>query len=83
MYIFVCVCVLLYVSFSSPSKKGTLIFLLLRYTPMKFNNTYVYPWWAYCIGWFLAMSSLVMIPLVMVCKVANGKGTLLQVNTVH
>ncbi|XP_034528832.1 sodium- and chloride-dependent GABA transporter 2-like [Notolabrus celidotus] len=55
---------------------GTLVFLLLRYTPLRFNNSYVYPWWAYCIGWFLAMSSLIMIPLTMVCKLAKGKGTL-------
>uniref|UniRef100_A0A672H1R4 Transporter n=1 Tax=Salarias fasciatus TaxID=181472 RepID=A0A672H1R4_SALFA len=58
---------------------GTLVFLLLRYTPMRFNNSYVYPWWAYCIGWFLAMSSLVMIPLTMIYKLAQGKGTLWQV----
>uniref|UniRef100_A0A3P9K438 Transporter n=1 Tax=Oryzias latipes TaxID=8090 RepID=A0A3P9K438_ORYLA len=57
---------------------STLVFLLLKYTPLKFNNTYVYPWWAYCVGWFLAMSSLSMIPLNMVCKVAKGKGTLWQ-----
>lgn len=60
--------------------KGTLVFLLLRYTPMKFNNTYVYPWWAYCIGWFLAMSSLFMIPLHMICKLVKGKGTFWQVS---
>ncbi|KAM4588384.1 sodium- and chloride-dependent GABA transporter 2-like [Odontesthes bonariensis] len=57
---------------------GTLVFLLMRYSPMKFNNTYVYPWWAYCFGWFLAMSSLSMIPLNMIFKVAKGKGTLWQ-----
>eukprot|EP00064_Thunnus_orientalis_P007498 superscaffoldBa00000839_g7519 len=57
---------------------GTLVFLLLRYTPMKFNNSYVYPWWAYWIGWFLAMSSLSMIPVTMICKLAKGKGTLWQ-----
>ncbi|XP_041672100.1 sodium- and chloride-dependent GABA transporter 2-like [Cheilinus undulatus] len=57
---------------------GTLVFLLLRYTPLRFNNSYVYPWWAYFIGWFLAMSSIVMIPLTMVFKLAKGKGTLLQ-----
>ncbi|KAI3369415.1 hypothetical protein L3Q82_007635 [Scortum barcoo] len=57
---------------------GTLVFLLLKYTPMKFNNSYVYPWWAYLIGWFLAMSSLIMIPVTIVCKLARGKGTLCQ-----
>ncbi|XP_003454626.1 sodium- and chloride-dependent GABA transporter 2 isoform X1 [Oreochromis niloticus] len=57
---------------------GTLIFLLLKYTPLKFNNTYVYPWWAYCIGWFLALSSLSMIPVTMIYKLAKGRGTLWQ-----
>ncbi|XP_045931242.1 solute carrier family 6 member 11a isoform X2 [Micropterus dolomieu] len=57
---------------------GTLVFLLLRYSPLKFNNSYVYPWWAYLIGWFLAMSSLTMIPVTMVCKLVKGKGTLWQ-----
>ncbi|XP_060925138.1 sodium- and chloride-dependent GABA transporter 2-like [Limanda limanda] len=55
---------------------GTLVFLVLRYTPLRFNNSYVYPWWAYWIGWFLSLSSLVMIPVVMICKLARGKGTL-------
>ncbi|XP_053297056.1 solute carrier family 6 member 11a [Pleuronectes platessa] len=55
---------------------GTLAFLVLRYTPLRFNNSYVYPWWAYWIGWFLSLSSLVMIPVVMICKLARGKGTL-------
>ncbi|KAL3058693.1 hypothetical protein OYC64_010781 [Pagothenia borchgrevinki] len=57
---------------------GTLVFMLLKYTPLKFNNSYVYPWWAYWIGWFLAMSSLSMIPVTMVCKLAKEKGTLWQ-----
>uniref|UniRef100_A0A8C5HXY5 Transporter n=1 Tax=Gouania willdenowi TaxID=441366 RepID=A0A8C5HXY5_GOUWI len=61
------------------SVSGTLVFLLLRYSPMRFNNSYVYPWWAYCIGWFLAMSSLTMIPVTMIYKLAKGKGTLWQV----
>ncbi|XP_037346500.2 sodium- and chloride-dependent GABA transporter 2 [Pungitius pungitius] len=57
---------------------GTLVFLLLRYTPLRFNNSYIYPWWAYGIGWFLAMSSLVMIPVTMVWKLTKVKGTLWQ-----
>ncbi|XP_005724817.1 sodium- and chloride-dependent GABA transporter 3-like [Pundamilia nyererei] len=57
---------------------GTLVFLLISYTPLKFNNTYVYPWWAYWIGWFLAMSSLSMIPVTMIYKLAKGRGSLWQ-----
>ncbi|RVE73273.1 hypothetical protein OJAV_G00047680 [Oryzias javanicus] len=57
---------------------GTLVFLLVKHTPLMFNNTYVYPWWAYRIGWFLAMSSLSAIPLNMIWKLSKGKGTLWQ-----
>lgn len=59
-----------------------MIFLILRYTPLKFNNSYVYPWWAYFIGWFLAFSSLVQIPIAMVFKLAQQEGTLWQVSGV-
>lgn len=57
-------------------EQGTLIFLSVRYTPIKFNNSYVYPWWGYGIGWFLASSSLIMIPITRICKVAKKEGTL-------
>ncbi|XP_022531466.1 solute carrier family 6 member 11a [Astyanax mexicanus] len=55
---------------------GTFFFYLIRYTPLKFNNTYVYPWWAYGLGWFLASSSLSLIPITMIYKVYRGKGTI-------
>ncbi|XP_041946238.1 sodium- and chloride-dependent GABA transporter 2-like [Alosa sapidissima] len=57
---------------------GTFVFSLLKYSPLKFNNTYIYPWWAYGFGWFLTASSLCWIPLTMVYRLYYGKGTLLQ-----
>ncbi|CDQ72313.1 unnamed protein product [Oncorhynchus mykiss] len=57
---------------------GTFVFSLLKYSPLKFNNTYLYPWWAYWLGWFLAMSSLSLIPITMVYKLYWGKGTFWQ-----
>ncbi|KAL0983779.1 hypothetical protein UPYG_G00132700 [Umbra pygmaea] len=57
---------------------GTFVFSLLRYSPLKFNNTYVYPWWAYGLGWFLSMSSLSLIPVTMVYKLYSSKGTFCQ-----
>ncbi|XP_064824161.1 sodium- and chloride-dependent GABA transporter 2-like isoform X2 [Oncorhynchus masou masou] len=48
------------------------------YSPLKFNNTYVYPWWAYGLGWILAMSSLSLIPITMVYKLYQAKGTFCQ-----
>lgn len=65
-----------------PLFQGTFVFLILRYMPLKFNNSYVYPWWAYCIGWFLAMSSLTMIPAIMITKLSKERGTLWQVSGV-
>ncbi|XP_067113843.1 LOW QUALITY PROTEIN: sodium- and chloride-dependent GABA transporter 2-like [Osmerus mordax] len=57
---------------------GTFIFSIVKHSPLKFSNTYVYPVWANIIGWFLATISLSLIPLWMVYKMAKGKGTLRQ-----
>uniref|UniRef100_A0A671QXV9 Transporter n=1 Tax=Sinocyclocheilus anshuiensis TaxID=1608454 RepID=A0A671QXV9_9TELE len=54
---------------------GTFIFSLVKYSPLKFNNTYMYPWWAYGIGCFLTASSLSLIPINMIYKLYMGKGT--------
>ncbi|CDQ80082.1 unnamed protein product [Oncorhynchus mykiss] len=59
---------------------GTFVFSVLKYSPLKFNNTYVYPWWAYGLGWFLAMSSLSLIPITMVYKLYRGQGTFWHVS---
>ncbi|XP_061571270.1 sodium- and chloride-dependent GABA transporter 2-like [Cololabis saira] len=55
---------------------GTFAFSLIKYTPLKYNNEYVYPWWGYTIGWLLALSSMVCIPLWMVYKISTTQGTL-------
>ncbi|XP_045899053.1 sodium- and chloride-dependent GABA transporter 2-like [Micropterus dolomieu] len=55
---------------------GTFAFSLIKYTPLKYNNEYVYPWWGYVIGWLLALSSMVCIPLWMVYKICTTQGTL-------
>uniref|UniRef100_A0A3Q3QI80 Transporter n=1 Tax=Monopterus albus TaxID=43700 RepID=A0A3Q3QI80_MONAL len=55
---------------------GTFAFSLIKYTPLKYNNTYVYPWWGYVIGWLLALSSMVCIPLWMAYKICTTHGTL-------
>uniref|UniRef100_A0AAX7TBL2 Transporter n=1 Tax=Astatotilapia calliptera TaxID=8154 RepID=A0AAX7TBL2_ASTCA len=43
--------------------RGIFLFFLIKYKPLKYNNVYVYPDWGYGIGWFMAMSSMVCIPL--------------------
>ncbi|XP_060936566.1 sodium- and chloride-dependent GABA transporter 2-like [Limanda limanda] len=54
---------------------GTFAFSIIKYTPLKYNNEYVYPWWGYAIGWLLAMSSIMCIPLWMVYKISTTPGT--------
>lgn len=61
------------------SSQGTFAFSLIKYTPLKYNNEYVYPWWGYVIGWLLALSSMVCIPLWMVYKIGTSHGTIKEV----
>ncbi|XP_051270749.1 sodium- and chloride-dependent GABA transporter 2-like isoform X2 [Dicentrarchus labrax] len=56
----------------------TFVFSLVKYTPLKFNNTYEYPWWGYAIGGFFTLSSTLMIPLWMLYAVNVTPGTLRQ-----
>ncbi|XP_067361878.1 sodium- and chloride-dependent GABA transporter 2-like isoform X1 [Channa argus] len=56
----------------------TFIFSVVKYTPLKFNNTYEYPWWGYTIGGFLTLSSTLIVPLWMLYAVLATPGTLRQ-----
>ncbi|XP_041083114.1 sodium- and chloride-dependent GABA transporter 2-like isoform X1 [Polyodon spathula] len=55
---------------------GTFIFSLVKYTLLKYNRTYEYPAWGYILGWFLALSSMVLVPLWIVFKLTRTKGTI-------
>uniref|UniRef100_A0AAQ4RAU6 Transporter n=1 Tax=Gasterosteus aculeatus aculeatus TaxID=481459 RepID=A0AAQ4RAU6_GASAC len=57
---------------------GTFVFSLVKFTPLKFNNTVEYPWWGYALGWWFTLSSTLMVPLVMLYKVSTTPGTLRQ-----
>uniref|UniRef100_A0A8C1J3W3 Transporter n=1 Tax=Cyprinus carpio TaxID=7962 RepID=A0A8C1J3W3_CYPCA len=59
---------------------GTFAFSLIKYTPLKYNNEYVYPWWGYALGWLLALSSMVCIPLWVVSKLSMAKGSLKEIS---
>ncbi|MBN3281277.1 S6A13 protein, partial [Polyodon spathula] len=56
--------------------QGTFIFSLVKYTLLKYNRTYEYPAWGYILGWFLALSSMVLVPLWIVFKLTRTKGTI-------
>lgn len=57
---------------------GTFIFSLIKYTPLKFNNVYEYPWWGYAIGAFFTLSSTLMVPVWMMYVVCNTPGSMRQ-----
>ncbi|XP_076012990.1 sodium- and chloride-dependent GABA transporter 2-like isoform X1 [Genypterus blacodes] len=54
------------------------LFSLVKYTPLKFNNTYEYPWWGYMLGGFFTLSSTLMVPLWMLYALSVTPGTLTQ-----
>uniref|UniRef100_A0A4W5QZ60 Transporter n=1 Tax=Hucho hucho TaxID=62062 RepID=A0A4W5QZ60_9TELE len=62
---------------------GTFAFSLIKYTPLKYNNEYVYPWWGYGLGWLLALSSMLCVPLWVVIKMCSVEGTLKEVSHTH
>lgn len=68
-------------SFFSPDYlQGTFIFSLVKYTPLKFNNTTEYPWWGYALGWWFTLSSTLLVPILMLYNLSVTPGTLRQVS---
>ncbi|XP_061689457.1 sodium- and chloride-dependent GABA transporter 2-like isoform X2 [Syngnathoides biaculeatus] len=53
-----------------------LVFTFVKYTPLKLNNTYEYPWWGYTIGGVLGLSSPLIVLLRMLYDVSVTPGTL-------
>ncbi|NWY25569.1 S6A12 protein, partial [Pheucticus melanocephalus] len=57
---------------------GVFLFSLIKYTPLKYNNSYEYPPWGYMLGWLMALSSMVCIPLYAIFILLKTKGSLKQ-----
>ncbi|KAM4747330.1 sodium- and chloride-dependent betaine transporter-like isoform 2-T2 [Rhinophrynus dorsalis] len=57
---------------------ATFLFSLIKYMPLKYNNRYVYPPWGYAVGWFMAISSMICIPLYAIYSTLKTKGTIKQ-----
>ncbi|KAM8930310.1 sodium- and chloride-dependent taurine transporter [Pelodytes ibericus] len=57
---------------------GCFIFSLAKYTPLTYNKYYTYPDWAIGLGWTLALSSMICIPLVVVFRVLRSDGSLIE-----
>ncbi|XP_007503846.2 sodium- and chloride-dependent betaine transporter isoform X1 [Monodelphis domestica] len=54
---------------------ATFLFSMIKYTPLKYNNVYVYPPWGYSIGWMLALSSMVCVPLFFIIGLLKSQGS--------
>ncbi|KAK5933408.1 hypothetical protein CgunFtcFv8_013894 [Champsocephalus gunnari] len=57
---------------------GCLIFSLVKYKPLTYNKVYEYPEWAIGIGWGLALTSMICIPMVVVIKILRSDGPLIE-----
>ncbi|XP_036388764.1 sodium- and chloride-dependent taurine transporter-like isoform X1 [Megalops cyprinoides] len=57
---------------------GCFIFSLVKYKPLMYNKVYQYPDWAIGLGWFLALSSMICIPMVVVIKIIQSDGPLIE-----
>uniref|UniRef100_A0A6Q2XZ55 Transporter n=1 Tax=Esox lucius TaxID=8010 RepID=A0A6Q2XZ55_ESOLU len=49
---------------------------LVEYQPLTFNRWYVYPGWAYVLGWLLALSSILLVPGLALFQICTGTGSL-------
>lgn len=57
----------------------SLILYMVYYKPLLVNNSYVYPDWAYALGWGLTLSSVVMVPLKATGQMCTAEGTFRKV----
>ncbi|XP_066519459.1 sodium- and chloride-dependent GABA transporter 2-like isoform X1 [Hoplias malabaricus] len=55
---------------------ATFVFSLVKFNPLKFNNTIEYPWWGYAIGWWFTLSSTLLVPLWMIYALLRSSGSL-------
>ncbi|KAA0712419.1 Sodium- and chloride-dependent taurine transporter [Triplophysa tibetana] len=57
---------------------GCFVFSLVRYTPLRYNKVYEYPDWSIGVGWTLALASMICIPMVVVIKIIQSDGPLIE-----
>lgn len=53
---------------------------LVKFSSLKYDDTYIYPWWGYAIGILLASISIFPIPLCSFYAFAKTPGSLRQVD---
>lgn len=64
------------------SSKVSLILYFVDYKYLKFNNWYVYPDWAYALGWMMALTSFAVLILTTAGQMCHTSGTFMQVGVV-
>ncbi|KAG9328243.1 hypothetical protein JZ751_015723, partial [Albula glossodonta] len=58
--------------------QGCFIFSLVKYKPLTYNKIYEYPDWSIGVGWTLALASMICIPMVVVIKIIQSDGPLIE-----
>ena len=62
--------------------QGLFVSGVITYSSLKYERksvTYAFPPWAIMIGWIMAAASITWIPINMVYKICNSRGSLMQV----
>ncbi|XP_046726602.1 solute carrier family 6 member 6a isoform X2 [Silurus meridionalis] len=54
------------------------VFSLVKYKPLTYNKVYEYPDWSIGVGWCLALASMICIPMVVVVKIIQSDGSLIE-----
>ncbi|PRD31552.1 UNVERIFIED_CONTAM: Creatine transporter [Trichonephila clavipes] len=58
--------------------QGIFIFSLITYKPVTYNKDYEYPGWAIFIGWCMALSSMLCVPVYFIYQILITPGTMRQ-----
>jgi len=56
------------------------VFGFVWYEPLKYDK-YVYPWWANLLGWMMALSSILCMPVLAVAGILLTSGSLREVSS--
>lgn len=56
------------------------LFHVVNYKPLTYNTVYTYPIWGEALGWALALSSMLCIPVTVLYKLLRCKGSLREVS---
>ncbi|ROI64808.1 Sodium- and chloride-dependent taurine transporter [Anabarilius grahami] len=57
---------------------GCFVFSLVKYKPLTYNKLYKYPDWSVGLGWALALASMICIPMMVVIKIIQSDGSLIE-----